>query len=120
MSRQFVVADFLEPVPARTMDASSSTTFGPLEEMAFWFGMRDAPESVRTTRMAAVLDRLFGILPSKCIPNERLETIRRLTVCIRCGFPDQAFIEMKRARRAGVSPQQILDLVGRVRQHAPG
>jgi hypothetical protein len=120
MSRQFVAADFLEPASAGTVDGFSSTAFGPLEEMAFWFGMRDAPESVRTTRMAALLDRLFGILPSKCIPNERLEAIRRLTVCVRHGFARQALIELKRARRTGVSPEQILDLVGRVRLHAPG
>ncbi len=115
MTRKFVAADFLQATPAQVPSAVRSTAFGPLGELAFWFGMRDGTEAVCTGRTAALLNRPVGILPGSCIPNEQLEPIRRL----HHHFSRQAFAEKKRARNKGVT-REHLKLVSRVRQHAPG
>lgn len=105
------------PGPARP--PASATGFGQDEALAFWRGMRDGPQTLRTSLLASWLEDLFRIVPKPLIADPRLESLRRLTVALRHGLQRQGAIEIERARDEGVSEQQIAAIRFRLRSASP-
>lgn len=94
--------------------SASITGFGPYEALAFWLGMRDGPETLRTGLIASWLEDLFAIRPNPPLADPRLEGIRRVTVALRHGLDRQAETEISRALAEGVTDRQIAALRSRL------
>lgn len=90
-----------------------SDAFGARESMAVWLGMRDDARTLRRPNrfVAGFLD-FFGFLPARPLSDERLESLRRLTVSLRLDLLTAVWEEAV-ARRAGVPRAQIEALKGR-------
>jgi hypothetical protein len=87
---------------------------GAHEAYAFWQGMRDRPGSLGTGFLAGFMEDIFGIRPRPVFRDERMEAIRRLTICFRQGLADRLAIELPLARTAGVTENQIAALRSRI------
>ena len=115
MVYRFPAADFLNKTSVSVFDSPSvepPACFDDHETVAFWFGVQDGPETIRSDAFARIISILFGFVPTASLPNERLECIRRLTVCLNCGLADQAIEEARRAWQHGVAAEQIISLIG--------
>ena len=120
---RFPATDFLNRSTLSVLDAplvEPPVCFDDHEKMAFWFGVQDGPETIRSDAFARVISVLFGFVPTASLSNERLECIRRLTVCLSWGLADQAIKEARRARQHGVAAEQIIALIGRFHGPAMG
>jgi hypothetical protein len=112
---RFPATDFLNKSTLSVFDAplvEPPACFDDHEATAFWFGMEDGPDSLRAGIFARIFSILFRFVPSRSLPNERLECIRRLTVCLNCGLIDEVIVEVKRAHRHGVTAALIISLIG--------
>ena len=98
---------------------SAPRGFGAHAALAFWLGMRDGPQTLRTSLLASWLEDLFGIRPTPPLSDPCLESIRRLTVALRHDLKRQADIELERARDVGVGEQLIAAIRTRLRQARP-
>lgn len=94
--------------------AAPSPEFGALESLAVWLGMRDDPATLRKQGwlMAWIRD-VLGFGPKRPLADQRLESIRRLTVSLRFALITSAWEEAL-ARRAGVTDSQIRALKNRL------
>jgi|tagenome__1003787_1003787.scaffolds.fasta_scaffold20876125_2 hypothetical protein len=120
---RFPTTDFLSNAALTILDSAPPMPpccFEELESVAFWCGMQDGPETIRSDAFARAVSILFGFVPTASLPNERLECIRRLTVCLNHNLADQALVEARRARRHGVAAEQIISLVGSFHGPATG
>jgi hypothetical protein len=112
---RFPATDFLSNSAPAMLDSAPPVPprrFEQQESVAFWFGMQDGPETIRSDAFARAVSIFFGFVPTSSLPDERLECIRRLTVCLNHNLADQALVEARRARRHGVTAEQIISLVG--------
>ena len=91
---------------------------GALEALAFWLGMRDGPQTLRTSLLESWLEDLFAIKPRPALTDPRLEGIRRVTVALRHGPQQQADIEIERALSKGVRERSIAAIRARLRPGA--
>jgi len=114
MACQFATSDLLisaaTPVP-ETSSPAPPACFDDNEAVAFWIGMGDGPDTLRFGSFEHIISILFGFVPSPSLPNERLECIRRLTVCLNWGLADQVIAETRRAYRHGVTAETIISLI---------
>ena len=97
---------------------SAPSGLGALEALAFRLGMRDGPQTLRTSMLARWLENLFAIKPRPALTDPRLEGIRRVTVALRHGPQRQADIEIERALGKGVGEQSIAAIRARLRPEA--
>jgi hypothetical protein len=112
---RFPAADFLNRTAVSVLNSPSiepPACFDDDQAIAFWFGVQDGPETIRSDGFARMISNLFGFVPTTSLPNEHLECIRRLTVCLNCGLAAQAIEESRRAQRHGVAAEQIISLIG--------
>jgi len=122
MAYRFFEADVLTS-GARVLQAvrsAPSADFGAVEALAVWLGMRDEPSTLRPHgRVSKWVRELIGLGPKRPLADERLESIRRLTVSLRHGLLREAAEEIESARRAGVTEAQIAALEARFHEMEP-
>lgn len=112
---RFPASDFLNRAVLSVFDAPlvrPPECFDDHQAMAFWFGMEDGPHSLRSGPFTRIVSFLFGFVPSTSLPDQRLECIRRLTVCLNWGLADRAITEARRAHRHGVAAECVVALIG--------
>ena len=121
MAYRFPFSDVLTSASRREQAVRSAPEgFDAQEALVFWVAMRDGPETVRTPMLGRWFEILLGIAPVGALTNPRLESIRRLTVCLHHHLDRQTPKEMQRAREEGVTETQIGSLIARLREPPKG